>query len=161
MAGVQENQIPQLACIDANDCQYVCFGERDIPFTIAGMSDVMPYDSSRFGDLSPEQLKQYELAFSRRLTAAVQSFEPDIVHTHHLWLVTSLTRQLFPALPIVTTCHGSDLRQFRNCAHLKDRVRKGCQRVNAVMALSLAQKKTIMELYGLQDQRVHVVGAGI
>ncbi len=160
IAGVQDHHPPQLGCIDAENCRYVCFGETDIPFTIVGMSDVMPYESNRFCDLTPSQLAQYENAFRYYLNAAVQCFRPDIIHTHHLWLVTALTRQLFPHVPLVTTCHGSDLRQFQNCRHLRPRVLEGCRKVDAVMALSRAQKQTIIELYGLRDDQVHVVGAG-
>ena len=160
IAGVQEHQIPRLDCIDGDTCRYVRFGESDIPFTIAGMSDVMPYESSRFCDLSIEQLTQYENAFQCHLNAAVKGFRPDIIHSHHLWIVTSLTRRLFPKIPLVTTCHGSDLRQFQNCSHLQARVLNGCRGIDAVMALSAAQKQTIIDLYGFQDQTVHVVGAG-
>jgi glycosyltransferase involved in cell wall biosynthesis len=160
IAGVQQNQIPRLNCIDDDKCRYVLFGETDIPFTIAGMSDVMPYASNRFCDLSDTELTHYESAFQRHLEAVVDRFKPDIIHSHHLWLVTSLTRQLFPKIPLVTTCHGSDLRQFQNCRHLQARVLMGCRGLDAVMALSNAQKQTIVELYGLHPETVHVVGAG-
>lgn len=160
IAGVEETQIPRLDCIDGAQCRYLRFGETDVPFTIVGMSDVMPYESNRFCDLSMEQLTQYETAFRHHLAAAVNRFRPDIIHSHHLWLVTSLTRQLFPTIPLVTTCHGSDLRQFQNCKHLQDRVLKGCRHIDAVMALSRTQKQTIMDLYGFKNQAVHVVGAG-
>ncbi|WP_419655395.1 glycosyl transferase, family I [Desulfosarcina variabilis str. Montpellier] len=160
IAGVEEKRIPRLDCIDGDHCRYLSFGKTDVPFTIVGMSDVMPYESNRFCDLSMDQLAQYEAAFTLHLTETVKQFKPDMIHSHHLWLVTSLTRQLFPTIPLVTTCHGSDLRQFQNCRHLQSRVLKGCRHIDAVMALSKAQKKTIMDLYGLKDERVHVVGAG-
>jgi glycosyltransferase involved in cell wall biosynthesis len=160
IAGLQEHQLPHLDCIDDDRCRYVFFGETDVPFTIVGMSDVMPYASSRFCDLSPDELTRYEGAFQHHLKATVACFRPDIIHSHHLWLVTSLTRQLFPKIPLVTTCHGSDLRQFLNCSHLQARVLKGCRNLDAVMALSNAQKQTIIDLYGFAPQTVHVVGAG-
>ena len=50
---------------------------------------------------------------------------------------------------MVTTCHGTDLRQFQNCPHLQERVLSGCRRLDAAMALSAAQKDDIVQLYGL------------
>jgi glycosyltransferase involved in cell wall biosynthesis len=138
----------------------VYFRNGDVSCNIPGMSDVMPYESSRFCDLSSEDLKEYENAFARILGKAVEEFKPDIIHSHHLWIVSSLARQLYPEIPIVTTCHGSDLRQFQNCPHLQERVLKGCKGINNVMALSEAQKSEIIRLYGLEPEQIMVVGAG-
>ena len=148
--------------VKANDCRFVTFGadNAEIPFTIVGMSDVMPYASTRFCDLSPAQIDDYETGFARNLEAAVSTFRPDIIHSHHLWLVTALTRRLFPEIPMIVSCHGSDLRQFENCPGLAKRVVQACRRLEAVLALSHAQKQTIVDLYNIPSERVHVVGAG-
>ncbi|MDZ7830381.1 MAG: glycosyltransferase family 4 protein [Desulfobacterales bacterium] len=161
VAGIQCDSPVALENIEAGSCRYITFGETGrLPFSIVGMSDVMPYDSARFCALSKEELDSYEASFSHRLTEAVEAFEPDIIHSHHLWIVSSLTRRLFPDIPMVTNCHGSDLRQFQNCPHLQQRVLSGCRGLNAVMALSEAQKKEIMALYGIPPETIHVVGAG-
>lgn len=131
-----------------------------IGFEIPGMSDVMPYPSSRFGDLSPEQLRTYQTVFQDVVKSAVQDFQPDIIHSHHLWLMSSVARQCIPELPMVTSCHGSDLRQFQNCPHLRKAVLDGCRRIDAVLALSAAQRQDIASLYGIDPNRIFVTGAG-
>jgi len=139
---------------------FVYFQGQDLSFPIVGMSDVMPYPSKRFCDLSSDELEAYEKCFAAKLEKMVQSFEPDIIHTHHLWLVSALVRELFRHLPQVTTCHGSDLRQFQNCAHLQERVLGPCQKIDAVLALSRAQKDDIVRFYQIEERKIHVVGAG-
>jgi len=134
--------------------------EHDIDLPIVGMSDVMPYPSARFCDLSNTDLLSYEACFSARLRHAVKRWNPDIIHSHHLWLLTSLARQKFPALPLVASCHGSDLRQFHNCSHLRDAVLRGCNKVDAVCALSAEQKEQIVRTYHIAPEHIHVVGAG-
>lgn len=62
------------------------------------MSDVMPYPSRRFKDLTPEELKRYHRSFEDRIQSAVDRFRPDILHSHHLWLMTALIRRLVLAL---------------------------------------------------------------
>jgi glycosyltransferase involved in cell wall biosynthesis len=160
VSGIQSDQPVDLDDIASDHCAFVRFGAADIVYPIVGMSDVMPYVSSRFCDLSGSELREYEAAFAMRIKEAVARFQPDIIHSHHLWIVSALVRRLFPEIPLVTTCHGSDLRQFQNCAHLQKTVLSGCRQLDAVMALSATQKTDIERLYGLPAEKVAVVGAG-
>jgi glycosyltransferase involved in cell wall biosynthesis len=160
VAGVHSKDCDYPDCIEQDKSMFVNFHNADVSYHIPGMSDVMPYESARFCDLSEEDLREYEKAFSDILQNAVISFKPDIIHSHHLWIVSSLSRRLFPNIPMVTTCHGSDLRQFQNCPHLQEKVLSGCRKINIVMALSRAQKSEIIRLYDLNPEKIIVAGAG-
>ena len=146
---------------DTIDCRtfFLRFG-KDIPHHVTGMSDVMPYPSTRFRDLNDEQLAHYEQSFAELLHLAIQDFQPDIIHSNHLWIMSALARRLFPEIPIIASCHGSDLRQFRTNPHLQERILKDCRKLDGVLALSLAQRDEIIELYGIATQKVHVTGVG-
>ena len=160
IAGISKDYNDKIDFIEQDKTMFVEFNDADISHHIPGMSDVMPYESVRFCDLSEEELNEYEKTFSKVLMKAVDKFKPDIIHSHHLWLVSSLVRQLFPKIPFVTSCHGTDLRQFQNCPHLQKRVLKGCEQIDTVMALSEDQKKEIVRLYKFEPKKVVVVGAG-
>ena len=160
VAGIQSKRSPDLECISEDRCTFVTFGGTEISFPITGMSDVMPYPSKCFSDLNENELIEYENCFAQKVRNCVQRFNPDIIHSHHLWLLSSLARNVAPDLPIVTTCHGSDLRQFRKCVHLQEKILSGCSRLDAIMSLSEAQKKEIAALYHLPMTKIHVVGAG-
>ncbi|MFC1895846.1 glycosyltransferase family 4 protein [Thermodesulfobacteriota bacterium] len=160
VAGVRSDCCDNIDCIERDKSMFVNFNRADVSFHIPGMSDVMPYESTRFCDLSEEELCEYEKAFSEILQTAVYEFKPDIIHSHHLWIVSSLARQLFPNIPMVTTCHGSDLRQFQNCPHLQERVLSGCLKIEIVVALSEAQKRDIIRFYNLTPEQIIIIGAG-
>jgi glycosyltransferase involved in cell wall biosynthesis len=160
VAGISADRPPHLDGIDPNDCAFVRFPGGEISYPIVGMSDVMPYQSTRFSDLSEQDLDEYERAFSRTLERAVSAFRPHLIHSHHLWIVTSLARRLFPHIPVAATCHSSDLRQLQKCPHLRDSVLSGCLRLDAVMALSRAQEADILRSFDVAPTRVAVVGAG-
>ncbi len=160
VAGVHSDGCDGSDCIEQKKSMFVNFHNADVSYHIPGMSDVMPYESTRFGDLSEENLCQYEKAFTDILQNAVHKFKPDIIHSHHLWLVSSLAGQLFPNIPMVTTCHGSDLRQFQNCPDLQERVLIGCRKIDVIMALSEAQKNEIIGLYNLAPEKIIIAGAG-
>lgn len=160
VAGIQSGTPVERHGVSLEQCRFVRFNGGDIPFHIPGMTDIMPYLSTRFADLSASELETYEAVFTRVLRDTATRFRPDIIHTHHLWLISSLARRLFPDIPVVTTCHGTDLRQFQNCPHLRDKVLSGCRRLDAAMALGAAQKQDIERLYRLPPEKVVVAGAG-
>ncbi|NIA20214.1 MAG: glycosyltransferase, partial [Xanthomonadaceae bacterium] len=138
----------------------VVFDAPNLPFPVTGMSDVMPYPSSRFSSFNHNSLTRYERAFATKLREVVNNIQPDIIHSHHLWLMTALIRRLFPDIPLVTTSHGTDLRQLHLADHLALRAIAGCQEVDKVMALNEEQKKKIIDFYRLDDHQVVVTGSG-
>jgi len=160
LAGIQSTGPAPDCGLPPSQCQFVQFSAADISFPIVGMSDVMPYESRTFSSLSPAELAEYESAFSSALRAAFRKAEPDVIHTHHLWIVSSLARQLFPRIPMAASCHGSDLRQFQRCPHLQEQVLRGCRELDAVIALTAAQRREIARLYNVTPGRLWVGGAG-
>ena len=121
------DRIFDLKVIPQENCSFVRFESDHLNFPVTGISDVMPYNSSLFKTLKGKRLNAYKKAFGQVLQQAVGTYKPDIIHTHHLFLLTALVRELFPGLPIVTTCHGTDLRQYNNCKHLRRFVKNNCQ----------------------------------
>jgi len=96
----------------------------------------------------------------KKIREAAAFFRPDLIHSHHLWLMTSTAMQLLPDLPMVSTCHSTDLRQYINCPHLRERVTIPCRNLDRVMALNNEQAATIETLYGIAPERIRVVGGG-
>lgn len=146
--------------INKKQCQFIHFETDDLPFPIVGMSDIMPYPSTRFCDLTSEQLEQYINKFKKIIQQAIVKFKPDIIHSHHLWLASSLVNDVAAGIPVVTNCHGSDIRQFKNLPSLRDRVQKGCVQINHVFALSNTQQDEIASLYKIPKDKISIVGGG-
>lgn len=160
IAGISGNKLPYLDCINRQFCRFVHFDQGLLDYTIPGMSDVMPYLSSTFGSLSPARIAAYEQVFSEVIEQAVADFTPDIIHSHHLWLVSAVARKRFPSIPMVTSCHSTDLRQFLQLPHLRDKVLDGCQKIDRVLALSGEQADKIQQLYSVASRRIDIVGGG-
>jgi len=160
LAGLPKGETLHLECLSPERCHFVRFHGEDLSFEIVGMSDVMPYPSKRWRDLSNREVESYEKVFGAKLVSLVQKIQPGLIHSHHLWILTALIRRTFPELPVVAICHGSDLRQFHFCEHLRDRVEADCRRLHRIMALSRAQKADILRLFGVPEEMVEVVGAG-
>lgn len=140
--------------------EFVRFNGGDLNYAIPGMSDVMPYESSTFSELTEEQISSYEKVFAEKIQNAAQEFQPDIVHSHHLWLATAVARRVLPEMPLVTTCHSTDLRQFIQCRNLRTRVLSHCRGIDRILSLSRDQTKQIADLYGIDANRIDIVGGG-
>ena len=161
VAGVSDNQLPQLKCIDRASCQFVHFSQdTTLNFSIPGMSDVMPYPSSRFSSLSPAQLDDYEKVFEDTLQQAVTTFIPDIIHSHHLWIASSVARKYCPDIPMVTSCHSTELRQFSQCPHLRTRVLHPCRQIDRILSLGCNQALEITKTYSIDREKIDIVGGG-
>lgn len=160
VAGVPSDTVPELSCISGDCCRYVEFESRKLQFPVTGMSDVMPYQSSLFRDLTGARLEAYKTAFSEVLQNAVNLYQPDIIHSHHLLVLTALVRKCFPEYPVVATCHGTDLRQFNNCDHLQDFVKTHNRRLDKIIALTRDQKTDIMRLYDILSENIAVIPGG-
>lgn len=138
----------------------VRFGTDEAPFKVCGMSDSMPYPSTRYRDLTPETASAFEAAFSRKLANALESFDPDIVVCHHLYLLTSIVRETVTNRPVVAFCHSTDLRQMEQHDLQRDRIVKAVRKLDRIFALHAQQQADIERIYGVDPRRISQTGPG-
>lgn len=179
IAGIDKDDSPQLA----PGVQFlpVRFRTPELPFPVCGMSDVMPYEATRYRDMTPEMVQAFRSVFGQRIRQAVLDFKPDAIICHHLYLACSTACDVLDELagenrlpdangeaadskgrpcPIWAVCHSTDLRQLRNHDLEKDRIMAAVRSLDGVMALHKAQKAEIAELFDLPADRIRVVGTG-
>ncbi|TWI73059.1 glycosyltransferase involved in cell wall biosynthesis [Desulfobotulus alkaliphilus] len=160
LSAMEKGESVPIPHLSPENSRAIRFSSEELPFLIPGMSDVMPYPSVCFKNLTPDQLDTYELVFKNRIRGAVEKFCPDIIHSNHLWLMSAFAAELFPEIPLVISCHGTDIRQLDLCSHLGQRVVEGCRRAHGILALSRVQKEEISLLYGIPHSKIMVAGTG-
>ena len=136
------------------------FKSEEVPFAIAGMSDEMPYQSTVYGQMTESMVQTFETAFKKRVRSAVEDFKPDIIVCHHLYLVTSLVRSIFPEMKVFGFCHNTDLRQMKKISLRREFIRSQIKHLDGIFALHDEQKKEITQIYGVDPDKIQVVGAG-
>lgn len=146
--------------IRADRLRVIRFDGHDLGFPVMGMSDVMPYESTVCSALTRLQIIEYKTAFARVIGAAVADFAPDVIHSNHLWMATAVAREVAPKLPLVTTCHGSCLRQHRLCPELGNSLKGSLLGIDRVIALFGKQKAEIVDLLGIDPGKVDVISGG-
>ena len=160
LAGVQNDFQPEPSLLPLDQTFFVKFNSADLDFPLPGMSDVMPYKSTVFSCMDSGALAQYERAFRNKIQLAKQRFVPDIVHTHHLWIVSKIAREVFADTPMVTSCHGTCLRQFDLCPEIGLKITGAVRKIDRILCLSNHQKAQVQEIHGVGPGKIKVVGAG-
>lgn len=136
------------------------FDRGPLPFPVPGMSDVMPYRSTRFADLDEDQLSAYRGAWREHLEQVIRDRRPDVIHAHHVWLVGAMLKDLAPDVPVVTHCHATGFRQMALCPHLAFEVREGVRRNDAFCVLHDGHAQELARILDVDPARIHVVGNG-
>jgi glycosyltransferase involved in cell wall biosynthesis len=136
------------------------FDGHDLGFPVMGMSDVMPYESTVCSALTRLQIIEYKTVFARIIGSAVADFAPDVIHSNHLWMATAVAREVAPHVPLVTTCHGSCLRQHRLCPELGASLKGSLRGIDRIIALFGRQKQEIVELLDVDPGKVDVISGG-
>ena len=132
----------------------------ELSFPVPGMSDVMPYSSTVFSQMTASQLAEYRTAWRRHIAAIVEEFRPELIHSHHVWIMSSMLKEIAPRVPAVTHCHATGLRQMELCPQLADEVRAGCARNEAFAVLHDGHADSLESALAIGKERIAVVGAG-
>lgn len=160
VAGVQADFVMPSTLIHDDNCLFVRFDGQDFDYPIPGMSDIMPYKSTVFSTLSGSRLSAYQSVFEKKIMKAVNKFKPDLIHSHHLWLVSAIARKAAPTIPMVTTCHGTCLRQHHLAAHIGEPLKRELRHIDRIIALSQDQKEKIQTILGGLPENIRIISGG-
>lgn len=161
LAGVPfSDQDPGIDNFDLKNFYPVLFETKQLDFPVVGMSDVMPYPSTKYSSLDEKMYEAYEKAFKKVIKKAVDEFKPDVVICNHIWLLCGFIKDLYPNLKVLALCHGTDLRQLERSALLTPIVKKTVVNCDYLFALNKAQEKEILELHNVKKEQVITSGSG-
>lgn len=160
IAGIPKDQQISHPNLNSKNIFPVYFETQKLPFPVVGMSDQMPYNSTRYCDLDDEMLARWKSAFLEQLYFAEEKFKPEIVLCHHLWLLTSLCRQTLSKLPMLAFCHGTGLRQLTKLQKYRNFVVHGCKNLERIFALNHFQEEQIKLHYHYPKEKLVVLGSG-
>ena len=136
------------------------FQGKDISFPIVGMSDIMPYENTLYKNMTAEMLENWKEAFRKKLEKAKKEFKPDVVITHHLWILSSIVCDIFEGEKVIGVCHNTDIRQAEKNPVMKDKYVKNLGKLDKILALSGGVIEGISNIYSYPKDKVVNIGAG-
>lgn len=138
----------------------VCYHTERLPFAVLGMSDEMPYESTKYKDLDETMTEQFKTEFLAAVNEAVCHLKPDLIICHHLYYLTALVREVFWQCKVAGVCHGTGLRQMKKIPFMREYIRTQIQKLDTVYALQEEQKREIQKVYGVEERKIKVIGTG-
>ena len=136
------------------------FQGEDISFPIVGMSDIMPYDNTLYKNMTDEMFESWQKAFRKKLIQARETFKPDVVITHHLWILSSMVCDVFENEKVLGVCHNTDIRQAEKNPIMKDKYVKSLGKLDKILALSSGVIDEIANIYNYPVEKIVNIGAG-
>ena len=107
-----------------------------------------------------EMAGQFANVFLTKIRQAVKEFQPDLILSHHLYLLTALVREHFPELPVYGFCHNTDLRQLQKNVLKQEYIKAQIAKLNRIFALHEEQKTQICQMFHVTAEQVEVSGMG-
>lgn len=136
------------------------FEGKDLDFPIVGMSDIMPYNNTLYKDMTEEMINDWQNAFREKLIKAKEEFNPDVIITHHLWILSSIVCEIFNDRKILGVCHNTDIRQAEKNPVMKEKYVLNLDKLDKVLALSSGQIDEIAKVFNYPKENIINIGAG-
>lgn len=136
------------------------FQGEDVSFPIVGMSDIMPYENTLYKNMTDDMMEEWQKAFRKKLEVARNEFKPDVIITHHLWILSSIVCDVFEDKKVIGVCHNTDIRQAEKNRTMKDKYVKNLEKLDKILALSSGVIEGISNIYNYPKERIVNIGAG-
>ncbi len=138
----------------------VVFDTPRLPFALCGMSDEMPYVSTRYRDMTPEMVAQFRAGFVEAVEQAVAEFVPDVIIVHHLYLLAAILREAFPRVPLYGICHGTCLRQLDTNPLCRDEITASVAKLDGFFCQQDTHVARVRERFGVTEDQITLIGSG-
>ena len=166
----------------------IIFNTKNLPIRIAGMSDVMPYESMRYSELASDEkkLSLWMSAFDKTIREVVEKFKPDLIICHHLYLLTAMVVDIVRAgsqsfaptndglqsfapmndgsqcfaSKIYGICHNTDLRQYQQTDLKRDFIKENIAKLDKLFFPSSEHAEKAVELFNLDRSKIAIIGIG-
>lgn len=105
--------------------------------------DQYPTSDVVFYNLSQKQLKEYEEEFRKVLKEEIENFKPDIIHTQHIWIWSSIVTEY--NLPTAITSHGSDMMGYNIDNSFGVYCEKAIENCDKIITISKKNNEVVLE----------------
>lgn len=159
IAGIDVND--DVNCFPSDVSFYpVKYNYGELNFPVVGMSDSMPYESTRYKDLNIDMINRLKHQFKVNIDKAMNDFKPELIICHHLYLLTAFVREIVKDIKVMSICHGTCLRQLNTIDLEKEYIISNIRKLDLIFALHENQKYDIIKTFGVSENKVVVIGSG-
>ena len=117
-----------------------------------------PRSKKTFYELTDAEIQAYLSAWRQHINEAVSTFQPDVIHAHHVWVTPYIASET--GLPYVISCHGTDLMGYKKGPRYHEYALTAAQNAHAIIAISHQVQADAMRTYQMPQDKVPLIGNG-
>ncbi|QGJ70811.1 Hypothetical protein PBC10988_25090 [Planctomycetales bacterium 10988] len=117
------------------------------------------FSSQLFFDLSDEQIAQYRGISRQSLNRLVDAFDPQIIHTQHLWVQGSLV--LETGIPYLVSAQPEDLSGTESDPRFRQWADQGAENAGRIIASEQYLASAVRQRFSVEPFRVASIPLGI
>src|SRR3990167_5357083 len=136
----------------------------DLPLKISFTGHHEWPDSKLYTKVSGQELSANYLAYFKSVVSAVNGFNPDIIHAHHLMPLTWIARfiKIAYGLNFIVTVHGSELQTLENDKRYKNLTQEALSKAVRIVPNSFWTKEWMQKVLSKEfKDKIRVIPGGI
>lgn len=104
-----------------------------------------PRSAFTFGQLTEEQLNKYENAFRAKIGEIVNTFKPDIIHSGHIWILSSIATEF--NIPTIVSSHGTDIIGYDSWEQFHRYCSNAVEKCENIVTISQSNNEQVLQRF--------------
>lgn len=113
-----------------------------------------PRSNQTFYDLTKKEYESYQKAFKLAIEQELKTFKPDVIHSGHLWTLSSLASDYNP--PLIVTAHGTDLLGYKKTTRFIKEAKKAYNKAAKIITVSKDNNQIIKDIFGNNNKVITI-----
>lgn len=111
-----------------------------------------PRSTKTFYELTSNELNIYKDAFRKAIEKEIRDFQPDVIHSGHIWTLSNIAGDY--NIPLVITAHGTDLIGFEKSSIFKEDCYLAYEKAQKIITISKDNKNLVDNIFGSQKSEL-------
>lgn len=111
-----------------------------------------PRSTKTFYELTSNELNIYKDAFRKAIEKEIRDFQPDVIHSGHIWTLSNIAGDY--NIPLVITAHGTDLIGFEKSNIFKEDCYLAYEKAQKIITISKDNKNLVDNIFGSQKSEL-------
>ena len=128
--------------------------DGQLPFNF-GCFTTHPRSNMTFNKYSDIQLEIYIKAFESAIEEVIEQFNPDIIHSGHIWILSNIASKY--NIPTVITSHGTDIIGHNMWERFNKYSNEAIERCSKVITISDSNREDVLKAFpNSKDKIIHL-----
>lgn len=123
----------------------VYFNTNELPFNFPCFT-THPRSNKTFYELTDEEFNNYKNAFKNAIENEIEEFEPYIIHSGHIWTLSSIAGNY--GIPLVVVAHGTDLIGYEKDKRFRSDAIDCFNKANKIITISKDNEELVNKTFG-------------